>query len=139
MPFPRTWSEELVAEWLQLKGHFVETGVPIRSGVKGGRSEADIVGVKLDKDILEIFHVEVGSLSGNPNKNADTVRRKFSPIRKNAITDYCRSKLGFSGKQVRYKELYVAVWWSDRTMSYLKSQGLPIKSLMDLIGKDCFE
>lgn len=68
MPFPRTWSEELIAEWLQLKGYFVEAGVPIRSGPKGGRFEADIIGIKGKDDTLEIFHIEVGSLPDNPKK-----------------------------------------------------------------------
>jgi len=29
MPFPRTWSEELIAEWLALKGYAVESSIPI--------------------------------------------------------------------------------------------------------------
>jgi len=61
MPLPRTWSEELISEWLQLKGYFVEAGVLMRSGQKGGRLEADIVGVRANDNRLEIFHVEVGS------------------------------------------------------------------------------
>ncbi|NVM55746.1 MAG: hypothetical protein HWN66_18750 [Candidatus Helarchaeota archaeon] len=49
-----------------MEGYFVETGVPIRSGRRGGRSEADIVGVRAKDDRFEIFHIEVGSLAGNP-------------------------------------------------------------------------
>jgi len=134
MPFPRTWSEELIAEWLQLKGYFVEVGIPIRSGQKGGRSEADIVGAKVIDDRLEIFHIEVGSLSGNPKSNAETIQEKFSEGRKNAIKRYCRDRLEFSSSRpTSYKELYVAVWWSDKTLLYLKQQQLPVIALLDLI------
>jgi len=28
MPFAKTWTEELVAEWLQLNGYLVEAGLP---------------------------------------------------------------------------------------------------------------
>ena len=44
--FPKTWSEELVAEWLSINGFFVETNAPAGSGVYGGRKEADIIGLK---------------------------------------------------------------------------------------------
>lgn len=137
MPFPRTWSEELIAEWLQLKGYFVEVGVPIRSGRRGGRSEADIVGVRVKDDRLEIFHIEVGSLSGNPIDNAEMIRRKFSEQRVNAIKEYCRNKLEFSSnQQAIYKKLYVAVWWSDKTLSYLEQQQLPVRSLWEFVNNE---
>jgi hypothetical protein len=42
MPFPRTWSEELIAEWLALKGYAVESGIPTSTTDAGGRNEVDI-------------------------------------------------------------------------------------------------
>jgi hypothetical protein len=137
MPFPRTWSEELLAEWLQIEGYFVETGIPIRSGSKGGRSEADVLGVRMKDDVLEIFHIEVGSLSGNPRENAEMIQKKFSQFRVDAITEYCKSKLKSpQPKKVAYKKLYVAVWWSDKTMNHLKALNLPVRSLMSVINND---
>lgn len=134
MPFPRTWSEELIAEWLQLKGYFVEVGVPIRSGRRGGRSEADIVGARVKDDRLEIFHIEVGSLSRNPIDNAEMINRKFSEQRMNAIKEYCRNRLEFSSnEQTVCQKLYVAVWWSDKTISYLTQQQLPVIALREFI------
>ena len=47
MPFPRTWSEELIAEWLALKGYAVESGIPIRTTDAGGRNEIDVIGYKI--------------------------------------------------------------------------------------------
>jgi len=39
MPIPRTWSEELIVEWLQLKGYLVEVGIPTKTSKAGGKSE----------------------------------------------------------------------------------------------------
>jgi hypothetical protein len=137
MPFPRTWSEELIAEWLQLEGYFVESGLPIRAGKKGGRSEADIVGARVKDGKLEIFHIEIGTLAGNPKANAEMIREKFSVQRIDAIKEYCRNKLEFpSNKDVKYTKLYVAVWWSDKTLSYLKQQRLPVRSLWEFVNNE---
>jgi hypothetical protein len=134
MPFPRTWSEDLIAEWLQLEGYFVETGVPIRSGRKGGRSEANVLGIRLKADMLEIFHIEVGSLTGNPKDNAEMIKEKFSDERVDALREYVSRKLEFStAKSTTYKKLYVAVWWSDRTLAHLEKEKLPIKTLINFI------
>ncbi|MEM3398966.1 MAG: hypothetical protein QXR41_06825 [Nitrososphaerota archaeon] len=29
MPFPQTWTEELVAEWLDLRGYLVKVNLPV--------------------------------------------------------------------------------------------------------------
>lgn len=137
MPFPRTWSEELIAEWLQLKGYFVEIGVPIRSGRRGGRSEADVVGVRAKDNRVEIFHIEVGSLSGNPADNAKVIRQKFSEQRHTALKEYCRKRLGVPpNRQVTYNTLYIAVWASDKTISYLKQKHLPVKRLSEFVENE---
>ena len=47
MPFPNTWIEELIAEWLLLEGFLVETNLPYAVGKGGGRGEADVVGAKI--------------------------------------------------------------------------------------------
>ena len=134
MPFPRTWSEELIAEWLQLEGYFVEVGVPIRSGRKGGRSEADVLGIRAKADRLEIFHIEVGSLTGNPEDNADMIREKFSNERVDALKEYVARKFEFSAaRNPAYKKLYIAVWWSDKTLAHLEKEKLPITTLFNFI------
>ena len=46
MPFPRTWSEELIAEWLALKGYAVESGIPISTTDARSRNEVDVIKYK---------------------------------------------------------------------------------------------
>jgi len=46
MPFGQTWTEELVAEWLQLSGYAVEIGLPVSVSKVGGRFCADVVGAR---------------------------------------------------------------------------------------------
>lgn len=134
MPFPRTWSEELVTEWLQIEGYVVENGVLVSSGSTGGRKEADVVGVKIKNKILEIFHIEVGSLSGNPQVNEQMIRDKFSQSRKMSIEAYIRTKMDVDPSyKMKYKTQYIATWFSDRTLNYLKQKNLPVVGLYDLI------
>jgi len=47
LPFPKTWTEELILEWLQLKGYLALSNVRLKSGKGGGVKEADIIGLKL--------------------------------------------------------------------------------------------
>ncbi len=94
MPIPRTWSEELVCEWLCLKGYSTEVGIPLSKGLMGGRDEADIVGFKIGeigskKSVLQINHVEIGQLGGF-DYNIKMLKKKFSEkltilIKKNLI------------------------------------------------------
>jgi hypothetical protein len=42
MPFPRTWTEELITEWLAVKEYAVESGIPISPTDVGSRNEVDI-------------------------------------------------------------------------------------------------
>ena len=81
MPIPRNWSEELVSEWLCLEGYSTEVGVKVGTGGRGGRKEADVVGVKISEDskkgrILQIYHVEVGQLGGGVREERCDVERK---------------------------------------------------------------
>ncbi len=57
MPFPATWTEELVCEFLELERYFVITNRRVAA-----RREMDVVGIKLaaDKKSLKIVHVEIG-------------------------------------------------------------------------------
>ena len=57
MPYTKTWSEELVAEWLQLEGYLVEVSLPLPAGPQGGRGEADVVGARIQQNTLEDFEL----------------------------------------------------------------------------------
>lgn len=113
MPIPRTWSEELVSEWLCLKEYSTEIGIPVGKGVRGGRAEADIVGIKINEDnvrttILEIYHVEIGQLGGY-EASVDTLKRKFSDERISRITEIYKQRMAGS-ETVCYRKLYIDIW-----------------------------
>lgn len=125
MPIPRNWSEEVISEWLQLLGYLTEVGIPLPGTGKGGRQEADVVGAKIiesdNKDkVLQIFHVEVGELSGNHESNVHYVRNKFSNSRTEAIINRMNRRIG-SIKPVEYKKLYVDIWATRKKIDNLMS------------------
>ena len=49
MPFPKTYVEELIIEWLHIDGFLVEANLPVAVTSAGGRGEADVVGASLSK------------------------------------------------------------------------------------------
>ena len=132
--FPRTWSEELVSEWVQLKGYVVEAGVPILSTVAGGRAEADVLGFRGEDDTLEILHIEVGTLPGGQKEDLKMVSNKFSPERVEAIKDYAKSK--FKVAEVKYRPMYIAVYVSVPSLLNLRNHGYNVKHFADVIKDD---
>lgn len=101
MPFPQTWTEELVAEWLDLAGYLVHVNLPMRTGKVGGRRTPDVVGVKINQEgILEIIHVEVGQLSESKDKNIQIIKKKFSEDVCNGVKEYFKKRLGFTSKKI---------------------------------------
>jgi len=123
MPIPRNWSEELISEWLELSGYLTEVGVPVGVGSRGGRKEADVVGAKISKTgeegrILQIYHVEVGVLREDYDKNVQTLRNKFSPERMREIVDRFKLRMGLI-EQVEYKKVYVDIWPTEMKINKL--------------------
>jgi len=113
IPIPRTWSEELITEWLCLIGYSTEVGVPVGRGSRGGRKEADVIGVKIrlddaDKRILSIFHIEVGQLGGYA-KSLEMISNKFSDTRTEEIIGRYKKRMAFEG-QIEYEKVYVDIW-----------------------------
>jgi len=114
MSIPRNWSEELVSEWLCLEGYSTEVGIKVGTGGGGGRKEADVVGVKIIEDdkkgrILRIYHVEVGQLGGNYEKNVTMLKEKFSNERRSKIVERYKKRMAFAG-EVQYDKLYIDIW-----------------------------
>ena len=125
MPIPRNWSEELISEWLQLLGYLTEVGVPVGVGTGGGRKEADVVGAKISETdekgrILQIYHVEVGELGGNYERNVQYVRNKFSGTRMQEVVDRFKKRMGFI-EQVEYEKVYVDIWPTKSKVAKLMS------------------
>lgn len=135
MPFTKTWTEELVAEWLQLNGYLVEAGLPAGVTPAGGRYVADVVGAKVSGNALEIIHVEVGQLSGGKQSVA-SLGKKFSNNVCKAIENYFRQKLGFATGTVNYQKMYVASFWTKHTVNGAKQLGINVRTLPDFIRQE---
>jgi len=149
MPFTRNWVEELILEWLLLRGYLALSNVRLKSGKSGGVKEADILGLKLVKEarelnggkkgiieVLEIIHVETGSLTENFEKNLRTIKGKFAPERVKTIKEISLdvvelesvlgrllvgySRLGVS--EVRYRPIYIASYVAKKQVNRLKKE-----------------
>lgn len=123
MPIPRNWSEELISEWLQLLGYLTEVGVPVGVGSGGGRKEADVVGVKISETdekgrVLQIYHIEVGELSGACESNVQSLKNKFSLGRMQEIIDRFKGRVGLV-EQVEYEKVYVDIWPTESKVAKL--------------------
>ncbi|MEM3697680.1 MAG: hypothetical protein QXQ94_09315 [Candidatus Bathyarchaeia archaeon] len=121
MPWGRTWSEELVAEWLELEGFLVTIGLKAGTGGRGGRKEADVVGARIRNSKFEIMHIEIGALYENSRKIVETVTEKFDLSRVDAIKKYF-SQLGLGGQYVEYNKIYV--------MSYARKDKKEINEML---------
>jgi len=114
MSIPRTWSEELVSEWLCLESYSTEVGIKVGTGGGGGRKEADVVGVRIIEDgkkgrILQIYHVEVGQLGGEYGENVAMLKDKFSNERTSSIIERYKKRMAFDG-EVQYNKVYISIW-----------------------------
>ena len=138
MPFAKTWSEELVAEWLQLNGYLVEVGLPAGVAYAGGRYVADVVGAKVSDDVLEIIHVEVGQLAGG-QKSINSLQRKFSSNVCDAIKDYFKQKLGFVADTINYQKMYVASFWTKPILNGAAQLGINVRPLPNFICQEVIQ
>lgn len=131
----KTWSEELVAEWLRLEGYFVEESVPFGVTSAGGRLEADVVGVKIENNVLSVKHVEVGNLTGSTKEDIQKVKNKFS---RSGINEYCKEKLKFSGN-VKPEYMYVVTYSSEKKVQAIReATNLNVKRMEEFIREDVF-
>lgn len=103
----RTFSEELISEWLQLNGWHIQTGVALRSKKVGGRDEADIVGLKILDGVPHILHVEVGTLGGSVSTNLKVLKKKFSEKKQK----YIKKVMGL--KNANFQSRYIATYLSS--------------------------
>ena len=96
MVFARTWSEELVAEWLTASDYAVLVGVPVGTGKRGGRKEADVVGFKSEETGVRIVHFEISHIWESAGKVVERIDNKFSSDRVEYIRQYVASITGSS-------------------------------------------
>jgi len=135
MPFAKTWTEELVAEWLQLNGYLVEVDLPAGVTAAGGRYAPDVVGAKISGNTLDIIHVEVGQLAGGKGSVA-SLGKKFSQNICAAVENYFRQKLGFVAGKVNYQKMCVAGFWTKPTVNGAQRMGINVRPLPDFIQKE---
>lgn len=131
MPFAQTWSEELIAEWLQMKGYLVEIGLPAGTHERGGRYEADVIGVKIVKNSMELLHIEIGMLAGG-GKSIESIKKKFKAEYCENIKKYFREKLSFNGK-INYKKMYVASYSNKPVAKAARNMGIEFIELPNFI------
>ena len=148
MPIPRNWVEELVLEWLLLRGYIVISNVRLKSGRRGGAKEADILGLKLlreGKKVLEIMHVETGSVAQNFDENLKNIRNKFSSERERTLEEISldiielKSAVNRANISKRYKRIYIASYVSrkqvDRLKEILKKDNIEFLTLEEVLRK----
>lgn len=104
MPIARTFSEELLLEWLTLSNYLVELGIPVPKVGRRGRNEVDAVGVRKNDDRLEILHAEVGAWT-----DASDVQAKFAKHIMTKVESHVREILKWKGP-IEYVKLYIAIY-----------------------------
>ena len=120
MPISRTFSEELVLEWLTLSGYLVELGIPVPKKGRRGRNEVDLVGVRNAGGKLEVLHVEVGAWPGY-----EDVKAKFAPHIKTLVENHVRNILNYKG-EVEYVKQYIAIYRPMKRFDGAKVPGIKV-------------
>ena len=136
MPYARTWSEELVAEWLEIEGYSVVIGLPVGTGRGGGRKEADVVGFRFEDRIAHVVHIEVGNFAASSKKIIEVLRKKFERNVEEEIEKYIRERLG-ENVNISHKKMVVATWISKKAEEEAKRELREIELLNfnDLLKK----
>jgi hypothetical protein len=137
MSFGTTWSEELVVEWLVLKGYFILTNVPYAARKRGGAVvEADAVGFKIfDDGSAEVLHVEVGSYYESAEKLVEMVNEKFYKYEAE-LKNYLKYYLGSVAEKARYRRIFVSVApISDEVKNKLQELSIEVLTLDEAVNE----
>jgi hypothetical protein len=116
MPFPRTWAEELVAEWLTLRGYLVLTNVRLR-----GRREVDVIDFRvLDDGGYEVFHVEVGAIWDKADKIVKMIDDRFSEERVSDVLKVLGYYVGREIENPKYEKWFIVTGGSPGVIEEVK-------------------
>ncbi|MBO8173637.1 MAG: hypothetical protein H0Z18_00110 [Thermococcus sp.] len=127
--FAFEWEKELIAEWLSLEGYLVETNVTLM----GNKKIADIIAVRLGEDKSIVWHIEIGNLLGNLNRNKEKIANKFDEYKLRAIKRYLKEKLPLTGK-TEYRRTFIANYCTrfKELKDELQEMGIELLLLSDL-------
>jgi hypothetical protein len=134
MPFPRTWTEELVCEYLELEGYSVRTNLPFPAAEKGGKKgELDILAFRMKNNRPEIIHMEVGI----PERLRD-VERKVERSRRESKR--ILEEFGLSGRpKLRHWFVNAGRGWGGKQWEGVKlkprERGVRCITLRELLGE----
>jgi len=129
MPMPRSWVEELVAEYYMLRGFTVNFDVPIGTGVGGGRRDLDVVAVNIAKKEIHIIDI-TNIWSGTSDRTVEGIIDRLDRAI-NIISEWY-------GQDYRYikKAILLGEPWRPKMQEIiddLKQKGIEAQNLRDFI------
>lgn len=135
MPFPKTWVEELVVEWLQLEGYLVVANLPVSVAKAGGRNEVDIVGARVENNELKIMHIETGLRASKPDDTVNMLNRKFSDAVCQRVEAYFKELFGWTDDRgtINYQKFYIATYFPETHRNVFKEAGVELEHVSDFI------
>ncbi len=137
MAITKNWLEELVAEFISIKGYSTETNVPLSSMKKGGRNEADVLGFRIHENGLIIVHAECEIAPASEyEKMKHKIFEKFNIENSTDIKSLAQERY----EKLRVKDLiniFVMVWtpkkkWDDLRKE-MEEKGITIINYEELI------
>lgn len=119
-----------------MKGFLVETNVGLIAPKAGGRHEADIISVKVNKKRVMIRHIEIGVLSGGFKANLNRVKNKFRRELRDAVKRFVKERVALENDcEWAYNCCYIYTFSSrkDDLRISLKKEGIDFVSLDSII------
>ncbi len=95
-----------------MRGYFVETNVPVGTGEKGGRKEADIVGFRFVEGKPEILHIEITGSSEGREDMLKIARSRFERKRVETLISRIESAAGVRVDPRNYWKVFVTLYLS---------------------------
>ena len=135
MPIPSQFEEELVFEWMLLKGYSAEVNIRI------GKDELDVVGYRITKDgVLEILHVEVGVASGSIDEEVkNLIEKKFSKEKRDKLRKIICRKLSLNDNvKIDYTPMFIRTSPSNenRWRQKLAEKNIKFMSIKEFIKNE---
>ncbi len=79
----------------------------MRAKERGGVAEADVIGIKVKDNRLEIMHMETGSLAKSFEDNLNWVKNKFNKDNRQCVETFAKKKVPWDSG-IKYRCVFVA-------------------------------